>query len=45
MAAMMSGLVVTGVNAEQTLPYYAVLATVAVHLTHQVRNMVLHSVV
>ncbi|XP_056274877.1 4-hydroxybenzoate polyprenyltransferase, mitochondrial [Pseudoliparis swirei] len=39
MAAMMSGLVVTGVNAEQTLPYYAVLATVAVHLTHQIYTL------
>ncbi|XP_034398503.1 4-hydroxybenzoate polyprenyltransferase, mitochondrial [Cyclopterus lumpus] len=37
--AMMSGLVVTGVNAEQTLPYYAVLATVAVHLTHQIYTL------
>lgn len=35
--AMMSGLVVAGVNAEQTLPYYAALTTVAGHLTHQVR--------
>lgn len=34
--AMMSGLVVAGVNAEQTLPYYAVLSAVAVHLTHQI---------
>lgn len=39
----MSGLVTAGVNAEQTLPYYAVLSTVAIHLTHQVRNM--HGVV
>lgn len=35
-AAMMSGLVVAGVNAEQTLPYYAALTAVALHLTHQV---------
>ncbi|XP_068461380.1 4-hydroxybenzoate polyprenyltransferase, mitochondrial [Clinocottus analis] len=39
MVAMMSGLVVTGVNAEQTLPYYAVLSTVAVHLTHQIYTL------
>lgn len=38
-AAMLSGLVVAGVNAEQTLPYYAALSAVAVHLTRQVRNM------
>uniref|UniRef100_A0A3Q3IRZ0 4-hydroxybenzoate polyprenyltransferase, mitochondrial n=1 Tax=Monopterus albus TaxID=43700 RepID=A0A3Q3IRZ0_MONAL len=35
-AAMMSGLVVAGVTAEQTLPYYAVLSIAAVHLTRQV---------
>lgn len=40
---MMSGLVVAGVNAEQTLPYYAVLSIVAIHLTHQVRNIVLYT--
>ncbi|XP_070820834.1 4-hydroxybenzoate polyprenyltransferase, mitochondrial [Chaetodon trifascialis] len=34
--AMMSGLVAAGVNAEQTLPYYAVLSIVAIHLTHQI---------
>ncbi|XP_054466877.1 4-hydroxybenzoate polyprenyltransferase, mitochondrial [Anoplopoma fimbria] len=39
MVAMMSGLVVTGVNAEQTLPYYAVLSTVAVHLTYQIYTL------
>lgn len=37
--AMMSGLVLTGVNAEQTLPYYAVLSTVAIHLTHQIYTL------
>lgn len=36
--AMMSGLVLAGVNAEQTYPYYAALSAVAVHLAHQVRN-------
>ncbi|KAM4579425.1 4-hydroxybenzoate polyprenyltransferase, mitochondrial [Fundulus diaphanus] len=35
-AAMMSGLVVAGVNAEQTLPYYAALSAVAVHLARQI---------
>ncbi|XP_058492372.1 4-hydroxybenzoate polyprenyltransferase, mitochondrial [Solea solea] len=39
MVAMMSGLVVTGVNAEQTLPYYAALCTVALHLTHQIYSV------
>ncbi|KAM9811041.1 4-hydroxybenzoate polyprenyltransferase, mitochondrial [Neosynchiropus ocellatus] len=34
--AMMSGLVVAGINADQTLPYYAVLSTVALHLVHQI---------
>ncbi|XP_072243600.1 4-hydroxybenzoate polyprenyltransferase, mitochondrial [Leuresthes tenuis] len=34
--AMMSGLVVAGVNAGQTLPYYAALTTVAIHLAHQI---------
>lgn len=36
--AMLSGLTVAGVNAGQTLPYYAVLSTVAIHLTQQVSN-------
>lgn len=35
--AMISGLTLTGVNAGQTLPYYAVLSTVAIHLAHQVK--------
>uniref|UniRef100_A0A087XQ51 4-hydroxybenzoate polyprenyltransferase, mitochondrial n=1 Tax=Poecilia formosa TaxID=48698 RepID=A0A087XQ51_POEFO len=35
-AAMLSGLVVAGVNAEQTLPYYAALSAVAVHLARQI---------
>ncbi|KAK2837923.1 hypothetical protein Q5P01_015135 [Channa striata] len=39
MVAMMSGLVIAGVNAEQTLPYYAVLSTVAIHLTHQIYTL------
>lgn len=34
----MSGLVTAGVNAEQTLPYYAVLAAVGAHLTRQVSD-------
>ncbi|XP_068167540.1 4-hydroxybenzoate polyprenyltransferase, mitochondrial [Antennarius striatus] len=37
--AMMTGLIAAGVNAEQTLPYYAVLATVAVHLSHQIYTL------
>ncbi|XP_035515059.1 4-hydroxybenzoate polyprenyltransferase, mitochondrial [Morone saxatilis] len=37
--AMMSGLVAAGVNAEQTLPYYAVLSTVALHLTYQIYTL------
>ncbi|XP_068594647.1 4-hydroxybenzoate polyprenyltransferase, mitochondrial [Brachionichthys hirsutus] len=37
--AMMTGLVAAGVNAEQTLPYYAVLSTVAIHLSHQIYTL------
>ncbi|CAL9708167.1 unnamed protein product [Knipowitschia caucasica] len=37
--AMISGLVLTGINAGQTLPYYAVLSTVAVHLAHQIYTL------
>uniref|UniRef100_A0A3P9IA02 4-hydroxybenzoate polyprenyltransferase, mitochondrial n=1 Tax=Oryzias latipes TaxID=8090 RepID=A0A3P9IA02_ORYLA len=38
-AAMMSGLVVAGVSAQQTLPYYAALTAVAFHLTHQIYSV------
>ncbi|MBN3303658.1 COQ2 protein, partial [Amia calva] len=34
--AMLSGLVLTGVNSDQTLPYYGALSVVAVHLAYQV---------
>uniref|UniRef100_A0A8C7LQ81 4-hydroxybenzoate polyprenyltransferase, mitochondrial n=1 Tax=Oncorhynchus kisutch TaxID=8019 RepID=A0A8C7LQ81_ONCKI len=44
MVAMMSGLIVAGVNAEQTLPYYATLSAVAIHLTHQVRVYLIYCV-
>lgn len=37
--AMISGLTLTGVNAGQTLPYYAVLSTVAIHLAHQIYTL------
>ncbi|XP_029915211.1 4-hydroxybenzoate polyprenyltransferase, mitochondrial [Myripristis murdjan] len=37
--AMMSGLVTTGINAEQTLPYYVVLSAVAVHLARQIYTL------
>lgn len=37
--AMMSGLITAGINAEQTLPYYATLSTVAIHLIYQVRRL------
>lgn len=36
--AMMSGLMAAGISAEQTLPYYATLSAVALHLTSQVRG-------
>lgn len=36
--AMMSGLLTAGINGEQTLPYYATLSTVAIHLVYQVRG-------
>uniref|UniRef100_A0A1A8C542 4-hydroxybenzoate polyprenyltransferase, mitochondrial n=1 Tax=Nothobranchius kadleci TaxID=1051664 RepID=A0A1A8C542_NOTKA len=35
-AAMISGLVVAGVNAEQTLPYYSALTVVSIHLARQI---------
>ncbi|XP_008334071.1 4-hydroxybenzoate polyprenyltransferase, mitochondrial [Cynoglossus semilaevis] len=38
-ALMMSGLVVTGVNAEQTLPYYSALCAMGLHLLHQIYNV------
>lgn len=34
--AMLAGLALAGVNAQQTLPYYAGLSAVAVHLANQV---------
>ncbi|XP_061586084.1 4-hydroxybenzoate polyprenyltransferase, mitochondrial [Cololabis saira] len=37
--AMMSGLVVAGINAEQTLPYYAALSAAAVHVAHQIYSV------
>ncbi|XP_028270113.1 4-hydroxybenzoate polyprenyltransferase, mitochondrial [Parambassis ranga] len=37
--AMMSGLVVAGINSGQTFPYYAVLGTVATHLAHQIYTL------
>ncbi|XP_072520938.1 4-hydroxybenzoate polyprenyltransferase, mitochondrial [Salminus brasiliensis] len=37
--AMLSGLVLAGVNANQTLPYYAGVSTVAVHLAHQIYSL------
>lgn len=37
--AMMSGLTAAGINAGQTLPYYATLSTVAIHLVYQVRRL------
>lgn len=36
---MMSGLMTAGISAEQTLPYYATLSTVAIHLIYQVRRL------
>lgn len=38
-AAMLAGLVLTGVNCEQTLPYYISLAAVGAHLAHQVYTL------
>ncbi|XP_026198100.1 4-hydroxybenzoate polyprenyltransferase, mitochondrial [Anabas testudineus] len=37
--AMISGLIVAGVNAEQTVPYYAVVSTVAIHLMQQIYTL------
>ncbi|KAJ8415605.1 hypothetical protein AAFF_G00425850 [Aldrovandia affinis] len=39
MAAMMGGLVLTGVNAQQTLPYYGVLSVMGLHLAHQIYTL------
>ncbi|KAG7481577.1 hypothetical protein MATL_G00068060 [Megalops atlanticus] len=33
--AMLGGLVLTGINAQQTLPYYGAVSVVALHLVHQ----------
>ncbi|XP_016321276.1 4-hydroxybenzoate polyprenyltransferase, mitochondrial-like [Sinocyclocheilus anshuiensis] len=33
---MLSGLVLTGANADQTLPYYCAVSAVAIHLAHQI---------
>ncbi|XP_061673035.1 4-hydroxybenzoate polyprenyltransferase, mitochondrial [Syngnathoides biaculeatus] len=38
-AAMMAGLVMAGVHAEQTLPYYVSLAAVTFHLMHQISTL------
>ncbi|KAI4876555.1 hypothetical protein NFI96_016595, partial [Prochilodus magdalenae] len=40
--AMLSGLVLAGANADQTLPYYAGVSTVAVHLAHQIYSLDIH---
>ncbi|KAL2092828.1 hypothetical protein ACEWY4_012626 [Coilia grayii] len=37
--AMMAGLTLAGLNAEQTLPYYAGLSAVGLHLTHQISTL------
>ncbi|XP_030646874.1 4-hydroxybenzoate polyprenyltransferase, mitochondrial [Chanos chanos] len=37
--AMLSGLVLAGVNANQTLPYYGAVSAVAVHLAHQIYSL------
>ncbi|XP_018601990.2 4-hydroxybenzoate polyprenyltransferase, mitochondrial [Scleropages formosus] len=34
--AMLAGLTLTGINAQQTLPYYVAVSAVAVHLAHQI---------
>lgn len=38
--AMLSGLVLAGMNADQTLPYYCAVSAVAIHLTHQVSKII-----
>ncbi|XP_061528342.1 4-hydroxybenzoate polyprenyltransferase, mitochondrial [Phycodurus eques] len=37
--AMMAGLFAVGVHAEQTLPYYAALSAVTLHLVHQISTV------
>ncbi|XP_029455425.1 4-hydroxybenzoate polyprenyltransferase, mitochondrial isoform X1 [Rhinatrema bivittatum] len=41
-AAMLTGLMVTGLNCEQTPPYYIALAIVAAHLAHQIYTLDIH---
>ncbi|XP_041957359.1 4-hydroxybenzoate polyprenyltransferase, mitochondrial isoform X1 [Alosa sapidissima] len=37
--AMLGGLILAGLNAQQTLPYYAAVSTTAIHLTHQISSL------
>uniref|UniRef100_W5MV33 4-hydroxybenzoate polyprenyltransferase, mitochondrial n=2 Tax=Lepisosteus oculatus TaxID=7918 RepID=W5MV33_LEPOC len=37
--AMLSGLILTGINSHQTLPYYGALSVVAIHLVYQVYSL------
>ncbi|KAI1900032.1 hypothetical protein AGOR_G00045830 [Albula goreensis] len=41
--AMLGGLVWTGVNAQQTLPYYGVVSLLAVHLANQIYTLDINS--
>ncbi|XP_077877623.1 4-hydroxybenzoate polyprenyltransferase, mitochondrial isoform X1 [Ictidomys tridecemlineatus] len=40
--AMMGALSLVGVNSDQTVPYYAALATVGAHLAHQIYTLDIH---
>ncbi|KAI5933233.1 4-hydroxybenzoate polyprenyltransferase, mitochondrial [Manis javanica] len=40
--AMLGSLSLVGVNSNQTLPYYAALAAIAAHLTHQIYTLDIH---
>lgn len=37
--AMLAGLILAGLNAQQTLPYYAAATATAIHLTHQISTL------
>ncbi|KAI5278797.1 4-hydroxybenzoate polyprenyltransferase, mitochondrial [Manis pentadactyla] len=40
--AMLGSLSLVGVNSDQTIPYYAALAAIAAHLTHQIYTLDIH---
>ncbi|KAM8968955.1 4-hydroxybenzoate polyprenyltransferase, mitochondrial [Sarcophilus harrisii] len=41
-AVMLSGLTLAGLNCDQTIPYYAAVAAIGAHLTHQIYTLDIH---